>query len=140
MLITFKRCVVLLVVATAQIFSCYSSAEIKWISLAETDGGIKMEAMPGSFEFSTNKSNTAIAVLTGRQVDLKSKQIDLRKWYVSAVDCNNKMGKLVTLTVSGDYRFENDFVYDGGNVASAIAGFICDVADQSIKKANGKSL
>ena len=133
MLITFKRCVVLLVVATAQLFSCYSSAEIKWISLAETDGGIKME-------FSTNKSNTAIAVLTGRQVDLKSKQIDLRKWYVSAVDCNNKMGKLVTLTVSGDYRFENDFVYDGGNVASAIAGFICDVADQSIKKANGKSL
>ncbi|MGY2135854.1 hypothetical protein ACW9I8_04455 [Pseudomonas reactans] len=129
-----------LVVVTAQAFSCYSSAEIKWINLAETNGGIKMEAMPGSFEFSTTKGDVAIAVLTGRQVDLKSRQIDLRKWYVSAIDCKNKMGKLVTLSVSGDYRFENDFVYDGGNIASVIAGFICDVADQSIKKSNSKSL
>ncbi|WP_458237961.1 hypothetical protein, partial [Pseudomonas sp. P5_A2_2] len=100
----------------------------------------KWEAMAGTFEYSKNKSDVPIAVLVGRIVSPKSSKIELHKWYVSAGDCNKKMGKLVTLSVSGEYQFENDFLFESGNVASYVAKFICDVAEQGIKNANGKSL
>ncbi|MDM9552870.1 MULTISPECIES: hypothetical protein [Pseudomonas] len=131
----------MLAITTSQLFSLSAFGEVKWINLGETsDGVVKFEAKPGSFEFSENREKTPIAVLVGRQTSSKSKTIELRKWYVSATDCHNKMGKLITLSVSGDFQFESDFIFDGGTVASSIAKFICDVADQSIKNANGKSL
>jgi len=140
MLRVFKNYSVVVVSAILSLLSCSVSAETSWISLVSSSDGSKWEAKPGSFEFSKNKSDVAIAVLAGRVVSPKPTKIDLHKWYVSAVDCNNKMGKLVTLSVSGEYQFENDFIFESGNVASYIAKFICDVADQSIKNANGKSL
>lgn len=122
------------------LLSCSASMEGGWILLASSDDGSKWEAKAGSFEFSKNKNDVPIAVLAGRVVSSKPSKIDLHKWYVSAGDCKNKMGKLVTLNVSGEYQFENDFLYDSGNVASGIAKFICDVARQAIKNTDGKSL
>ncbi|HGY9618370.1 TPA: hypothetical protein ACOJNU_000434 [Pseudomonas putida] len=127
-------------ITTSQLVSLSAFGETKWINLGETSDGIKFEAKPGSFEFSENREKTPIAVLVGRQYSSKSKSIELRKWYVTAADCHNKMGKLISLSVSGEFQFESDFIFDGGTVASSIAKFICDVADQSIKNASGKSL
>lgn len=136
----FKGCAGLLAIAIFQLISFSVSAETAWIHIAETDDGTRFEAKPGSFEFSKTRGDIPVAVLVGRQFTLKSKKIDLQKWYVNAVDCKNKMGKLVTLSVSGDFKFESDFVFDGGTIASTIAEFICGVADQSIKNANSKGL
>lgn len=140
MFIMSKRFLVVVVGGIFAVVSCFASAEKNWIGLASLGDGTKWEAKPGSFEFSKNKSGLPIAVLTGRVVNPKPSTIDLQKWYVTAGDCKNKMGKLITLSVSGDYQYENDFIYDGGNVASSIAQFICDVAAKSIKDADGKSL
>lgn len=123
------------------LLSFSASAEPDWINLGESkDGRLKWEAKPGSFEFSTNRNKDAIAVIAGRVVNSKTSDISLNKWYVSATDCKNKMGKLVTLSISGEFEFDTDFMYGGGNIGSGIAEFICAVADDSIKKANGKSL
>ncbi|WP_139213441.1 hypothetical protein [Pseudomonas sp. ok266] len=135
-----KKRLVFLVGAMFPLLSYSASAEKNWIGLATSDDGTKWEAKTGSFEFSKNKSDVPIAVIAGRMVSAKPSKIDLNKWYVSAGDCKSKMGKLVTLSVSGEYKFENDFLFESGNVASSIAKFICDVADQAIKNADGKSL
>lgn len=115
-------------------------AGIDWISLGESNGGLKWEAMPGSFEFSKNRNKSSIAVIAGRVVNSKTTDIQLYKWYVSTADCSKKMGKLVSLGVDGEYQFDSDFMYGSGSVASNIAEFICAVADNSIKKSKGKSL
>ena len=135
-----KKYFVVLVGAMFPLLSYSASAEKDWVRLALSDDGSKWEARSGSFEFSKNKSGVPIAVLAGRVVSSKPSKIDLHKWYVSAGDCKDKMGKLVTLSVSGEYQFENDFLFESGNVASSIAKFICDVADQAIKNSDGKSL
>lgn len=140
MMSVYKRCLVVLAGAMFPLLSYSASAEKGWISLALSDDGSKWEARVGSFEFSKNKRDVPIAVLAGRVVSTKPSKIDLHKWYVSAGDCKEKMGTLVTLSVSGEYQFENDFLFESGNVASSIAKFICDVADQAIKNADGKSL
>lgn len=140
MITVFRGCVVFVVSALFPFFTCSASAKTNWISLASSDDGSKWEAKPGSFEFSKNRSDVVIAMLAGRVVGAKHATIELHKWYVSAADCDNKMGRLVTLSVSGEYQYENDFIFEGGSVASSIAEFICTVADQSIKNASGKSL
>lgn len=116
------------------------SADNTWIKLASADDGSKWEALVGSFEFAKTKNNVPIALLAGRVTSAKRKQIDLNKWYVTGADCKSEMGKLVTLSVSGEYQFENDFIFDSGNAASLIAKFICEVAELSIKKSDSKSL
>lgn len=129
------------VVSAISLFLSFSaSAETNWISLGETDEGIKWEAKPGSFEFTTNRNKAPIAVIAGRVVNSKNSGIELYKWYVSAADCSKKMGKIVSLSVGGEYQFDTDFMYGSGSVASGIAEFICAVADNQIKKAEGKSL
>ncbi|KTB79270.1 hypothetical protein AO069_10080 [Pseudomonas syringae pv. syringae PD2774] len=137
---TFKGCAGLLAIAIFQLISFSTFAETAWIRIAETDDGTRFETKPGSFEFSETRGKTPVAVLVGRQFIVKSKKIELQKWYVTATDCKNKMGKLTTLSVSGEFQFENDFVFDGGTVASTVAKFICDVAGQSIKNAASKGL
>ncbi|PRA59128.1 MULTISPECIES: hypothetical protein [Pseudomonas] len=129
-----------LVSAISLILSFSASAGPSWISLDETKDGLKWEAKPGSFEFSTNRNKVSVAVIAGRVVNSKTSDIALYKWYVSAADCSKKMGKLVSLGVDGEYQFDNDFMYGSGSVASSVAEFICAVADNNIKKAEGKSL
>ena len=128
-------------VGVISLFLSFSaSAGTKWISLDESMEGLKWEAKPGSFEFSTNRNKVAIAVIAGRVVNPKNSEILLYKWYVSAADCSKKMGKVVSLSVGGEYLFDSDFMYESGTIASTVAEFICAVADDNIKKASGKSL
>lgn len=129
-----------LVSAISLSLSFSASAGTNWISLGESNDGLKWEGKPGSFEFTTTKNKVAVALIAGRVVNSKTSDIQLYKWYVSAADCTNKMGKLVSLTVGGQYEFESDFMFESGNISSSIAEFICAVADDSIKRASGKSL
>ncbi|MEW9840569.1 MULTISPECIES: hypothetical protein [Pseudomonas] len=129
-----------LVSAISLFLSFSAAAGTNWISLGSTNDGLKWEGKPGSFEFTTTKNKAAVALIAGRVVNSKTSDIQLYKWYVSVADCNNNMGKLVSLSVGGEYEFDSDFMFGSGNVSSSIAEFICAVADDSIKKASGKSL
>lgn len=61
----------------------------------------------------------------GRVVNSTTTEITFRKWYVTVADCRTGHGKVVTLSLQGDYQFENDFVLDGGSVSSALAEMLC---------------
>jgi hydroxyethylthiazole kinase-like sugar kinase family protein len=129
-----------LAVAAIAIFSLTTSiAETGWVEIASDDDST-WHIKSGSLEFRKTKGGVNIASVIGRISNNKTSQVALRKWYVSAVDCKNKMGKVVTLDISGDYKFENDFVEGAGTIASSMAEAICGAAEYRIKEADSKSL
>ena len=109
-----------------------------WISVAATDEA-KFEAQQGSFEVRTNRSNEEIAVVTGRVI-LKTNNVELQKWYVRTANCDAKQGKIVVLTLSGDFKYDEDFIFGGGTVGSATAQFVCGVRKYVSEEARKKSL
>ena len=124
-----------LLLAAIALASCSLSAysQSEWIFVVNTsDDTVQWEAKPGSFEFSETKSGVPIAMMTGKITNKKTSTIALYKWYVSAEDCGKKMGKVVSLNVSGEFVLESDFVLGSGNVSSGLAEFICTVADYAV--------
>ena len=120
-------------------FSAYSQTE--WILVENSKkNDMRWEAKPGSLEFSKTKGGTPIVAVIGKTTNTKTSSIELYKWYVSADDCGRKMGKVVSLKISGEFSFENDFVFDSGTIASGLAEFICGVADYAISEQRKKGL
>ena len=114
-------------------------AETGWVEIASDDDST-WHIKAGSLEFGKTKGGTSIASVIGRISNSKTSQVALRKWYVSAVDCKKKMGKVVTLDISGEYKFENDFVEGAGTIATAMAEAICGAVYYKIKEKDSKSL
>ncbi len=118
----------------------FAFADENWVVVSTTNESV-YSIKKDSLEFSETKGGVAIAVVIGRDSNKKTSNIIVEKWYVSANDCKNNMGKLVTLNISGEYKYENEFVFSSGNSAGQIAETICAVADYIIKKsAEEKSL
>ena len=130
----------IIAITIALSISAFAYAQTDWITIAATDDGMKWDVQPGSLEFSKTVGGTSIAVVIGKVSDAKTGKINLYKWYVSANDCQTKMGKVVSLGISGEYIFENDFVFGSGNVASSMAEAICNAADYVINERAKKSL
>ena len=128
----------------ATVLACaaaFAHAESGWVNIASTGlNDMLWDVKSGSLEFTKTKGGAVIAVVIGRITNTKTSRIDLYKWYVSAIDCKKQIGKVVTLDIDGTYKFENDFVFGSGNVATAMAEAICGAADYSIKKVDEKSL
>ena len=101
-----------------------AAAQEDWINIANSDDS-KWDVKSGSLENSKTKGGTPIAVVVGRISNTTTKRIELYKWYVSIDDCSRGLGKVVTLGVDGQYKFENDFVNSSGNIATAMAESIC---------------
>lgn len=124
--------------------SCTSSfalAQSNWVFIAENkQGSSTWEFQPGSLEFSKTRGGINIAVVTGRVTNKSTSQVDLNKWYVSANDCDKKMGQLVALNISGDFKHENDFVFGSGNIATALAEAICDAANYRMNENKKKGI
>jgi hypothetical protein len=112
-----------------------------WITVSSTKKHL-YEVKRGSFERTTNKAGEEIGLVIARQTTQLDdpKQITLEKWYVRASECQRGMGKLVTLTLSGEFSYENDFIIDGGTVASANAQAICDVLQMNKEAARKKGV
>lgn len=100
------------------------------------------EIKDGSFEVSQNKSNEEIAVVTGRTLSgsQTSPSIALEKWYVRTGDCQRGEGKIVTLRLDGEFKYDNDFLLDGGTVASGVAEIICLIHTRQAENRRKKSL
>lgn len=129
-----------LFIAILGLFLTTASAQPQWIPVAKSKDNTSWEVQAGSLEFKDTKGGTTVATVTGRVVDLRTSRIDLHKWYVSATDCANGMGKLVTLNISGEFLYDNDFVIGSGNIASELAEAICGAATQQVKQFLEKSL
>jgi hypothetical protein len=131
----------LIAVLLTTCISTSAFSEPDWINIATSpDNKSRWDIKPGSLEFSETRGGTSIATVIGKVHDTKTSHINLYRWYVSATDCKNKMGKVVSLNISGDFLFDNDFVFGSGSIATAIAEIICGAANYNINEINDKSL
>lgn len=129
----------LLLAVVATFASLASQAQTDWIRVAETDSR-NWEVKAGSLEVGQTKGNVDIVFVIGRVHEKTTKQITVGKWYVSLADCSREMGKLVTLDLDGKFRYENEFVYGAGSVASGIAEAICGAHAQQVKARDQKGI
>jgi len=122
-------------------FATAALAESKWVFIASsTSKQQKFEIKSGSLEISKTRSGTPIAVVIGRDYGPSTSKIDVWKAYVPLKDCISESGIIVTTNMAGEYQYQNEFVFDGGSVASGLAEAICSAAKSQIKEASDKSL
>lgn len=113
----------------------------QWIYLLKNSENTETySAKKGSFEITSTKSGTEIALILGQIQNHKTNKFNYKKWYVAISDCERGMGKIVVLKVNGDYDFESDFVADGNNIASGIADAICSIYKFDKKQKQGKGV
>lgn len=100
----------------------------EWIFLANNaDNTTTYSAKAGSFEVTSTKGGAPIALILGQIHDKKTNKISYSKFYVSVRDCERGTGKIVGLTIEGEFSFESDYVSKGENIASYLGDFICSV-------------
>jgi hypothetical protein len=105
-------------------------AEDGWTNISVSEKNrIRYDVKKGSFDVTTTKGGVSIAVVVGRISDPKSSKVSVYKWYVPLKACVDKFGTVVSLNMAGEYQFENDFVFDSGNIAAAMGETICAVAE-----------
>lgn len=128
-----------LLAAAALTAASLVQGQTNWIRVAETDDSA-WEVKPGSYEAGQTKGKQDIAVVIGRINNSKTKQVTVGKWYVTLSDCSREMGTIVTLDLDGKFRFENDFVFGAGSVATAIAESICAAHALEVKSRDQKGI
>ena len=111
-----------------------------WTDVIASSGKTEYTVKIDSFEVAKTKGGDEVASVIGRARDIMDKTIAVEKWYVKTYDCGKGYGKLVTLTVSGDYKYENSFVENDGSVGGAIADLICDVHNGMKEDAEERSI
>ena len=97
-------------------------------------------ALRGSYELSANKSGEQVAVITAKSNDNKGGRIHLHKKYVRTKDCIAEQGKIVSLTMDGEFAYENEFVFGAGSIATSIAETICGIYNQDRQTKDGKGI
>lgn len=106
-----------------------------WVPVASIKStGTEFSIKKGSGELLQNKAGESIYVVVGRDHSKKDSRVELQKWYVRAQDCQSKQGQLVSLSLKGEFLFENDFVFNAGSVASTIAEAICGAFEYNLKQ------
>lgn len=119
----------LLMVGSAPVF-CQ-----EWLEIADSDAS-RYDGRAGTRIFATTKSGTPIVVAQGRIFDKQKKTYLYRKWYVSVNDCKTGYGKLVSLSMDGEFIFDTDYVEKGGSIGSMLGDMLC----YAVKEQNGKGI
>lgn len=129
-----------ILVMTLALSSTSAMANNDWFELDKTER-CTFEGQSGSLEFATTRGGERIAVVNVRtSCKDRPNQLELARRYVTLSDCERQRGKLVALDMSGNFKFENDFVFGGGTVATTIASVICEGARLRIKDQQNKSI
>jgi hypothetical protein len=131
------RSVVIAVAASLAASAGY--ADTRWIRLSESNDMV-WEVKPGSLDASRTKGGADIAVVVGRVRHVKNKNVSVYQWYVTLEDCDREMGKVVSLDMDGKFRFETEFVFSAGSVASIMAEAICTANTMQVKVRSDKSI
>lgn len=117
--------------------TCSAGFAQDWYTVASS-GTYKFEAKIGTFQVGKNDSGKQVALVTGRTVNSEDHSIQLEKWYVPTANCRQGEGKIIATDLDGAFLYDNNFVFDSGNIASAKAMFICSIYEyqrgQGLKK------
>lgn len=116
-------------------------ADDGWVNIGVSEkNAVRYDIKKSSLEITKTKADIPIAVVIGRITTPKTSNVSVYKWYVSLQDCVNELGKVVSLDMAGDYQFENDFVFGGGNMAAAMGEMICGAAQSRFSENEKKGL
>jgi hypothetical protein len=108
--------------------TCTALAQDTWVPVSSTLTHV-FEVRAGSFEFAViERTNEPIAAIIVRARELSSSKLQFEKNYVRLSDCRAGFGKLVATDLNGRAKYDNDFIFDGGNVSSTIAETLCALA------------
>ncbi len=128
---TLKHALIALIVGltpAGQVLSAQEKESSEWVPITQNSDDTKFySGKKGSYELTSTKGGTPIAMVLGQIEDKKAKNVSYGKWYVTAAECEAGIGKLVILKVDGDYDGEVDYVSKGNNIASAIGDLICGI-------------
>jgi hypothetical protein len=101
-----------------------NNAENNWHQIAineKSEIALKVD----SFTLVKTKSGEDAIMVTGRNIDQKSKKIALVTWSVTKNDCAKQQGKLTTINIDGKDSYDNNFVFGSGSLGSIISESIC---------------
>jgi hypothetical protein len=128
-------------ISAGQALSAQENPNSEWVHITKSSDDTKFySGKKGSYELTSTKGGTPIALILGQTEDKKAKSVSYGKWYVTAGDCEAGVGKLVILKVSGDYEMEADYVSKGNSIASGIGDFICSVYFYNKKEQQDKGV
>jgi hypothetical protein len=106
-------------------------AQDNWVVVSRTSTTI-FEARTGSLEHTfTEQNREPIVALVLRVRNTTTATVEFEKNYVRLADCRAGFGKLVATDLSGRAKYDNEFIFDGGNAASTIAETLCRLAGVS---------
>lgn len=114
-------------------FMAHGQNSPEWLPLAESNTD-KWEGHAGTRTRTTTRAGDEVVVAEGRVTNRLAHTIAFEKYYAKVDDCRTGSGKLVTLDMAGNYKFETDFVLHGGNVASSLAEMLCYAVSEADKK------
>lgn len=120
----YKKAIRVLIAVVCFTSTTVAVASDTWILLAETDD-FRWDGKAGTLTATTNNGKQIVYSALGKITDKKTTRISFERWYVRKVDCQKGTGKLVTTDVNGDFKFDSDFVLDGGSVAATLADMLC---------------
>ncbi|MBK6593328.1 MAG: hypothetical protein IPG23_11590 [Burkholderiales bacterium] len=129
----WKFCFSVLLVTAFGSQSAFAQSDWVRVASSKSSGGV-WEGKPSSLEYSKTKAGVPIIVVVGRKSNTTNQEVSLHKWYVTADDCKSKKGKVITLKITGEFDYENDFAFGGDTVATSLAEFVCGV--KTPKKVN----
>lgn len=103
-------------------------AQGSWVQVSRSSTQV-WEARAGSFEYSlTESTREPIVAMVVRVRDINGGRVEFERNYVRLSHCRAGFGKLVATDLNGRAKYDNDFILDGGNVASSIAETLCALA------------
>lgn len=95
-----------------------------WVTVVTAENNVTYEFKTGSFELSKNGAGETIGAVISRTT-MPDRSIRLNKKYVRTTECEAGQGKIVTLNLSGEFAYDNDFLFQGGTIASSLAEMLC---------------
>lgn len=109
-----------------------------WVPLSQ-GGGNSYDVKAGSVEYTlTEGGREPIVAFIVRVRNASKATVEFEKNYVRLSHCEQGFGKLVTTDLNGRAKYDNDFILNGGNIASTIAEMLCSIAkkDDANRPAN----
>jgi len=116
---------------------CLSAVSCKaeeWFLLVQAnDKSFIVETRVSSLRI-TKTVDDKVVVASLFKVTRADRQVFFEQSYVSLYHCGLGYGSLVTTDLEGKPKFQNDFVFDGGNVASYISKYLCSAYSSGLVK------
>lgn len=113
-----------------------NAASEGWTNIFTKDG-VTWEVRNNSLGAAKTAAEEPIFTIDIRAIE--GANVTLMTAYVRVQDCVAKRGKLVFVNMSGSFLFENDFMADGGTIASDIATTVCKAGLDAVNAYQNKS-